>query len=967
MWASIKKVLALFFKWIKSIMPRNYPRVISTYGGITNQNITSSVISSGGPITLTQLNTWTSGNGNSAHIGWTSDSNTVFQANEESNSGFPNMVKISATSASSPSQAGGSKAGQYMWATAVGGTNFVVHSSSNNGDVIGFDANYNVLWHVSPFASSQPFNVSGTDVATDGTYVYLPYAGNNGGLLVLKASDGSQAALKQTGDAWNRCYTLRLTSFSSKTYCLITPGQAWPTTPVLPSGGIYIFDVTTPTSPTYVGKIFNGSWNNDYILNGNTLYLLVSSGTKNENTTTTIGGSATVGDTITLVFTNQYFFPTSTGTTLTVGTIVSGNVIKIHFNNIYWTNTGTEIDYTMQGTDTPSSVASSLTSLINASSALSTFSISATANGSLLTISQGGGQAGNTMINLEVSSTTLTWSASASYTVLSGDGLSQIATGLKSAINGSVLFTSQNISASSSGAVTTISQPGKPPGYYLTFAKSISGAGTETVTFSGDGNGANASRDTIQIWNISTPTSPVSGGTYTAPTQTGYAGGQTQYVDFTSITLNPAGTRLYAAYLSQNAGNGQTANAPAGWVIFDITGTNPVPLNSQTSDGTATGQLRGQWIPSNAAAINFWEQPGFLVSSPDGTKIAMSYWTLGVQFWSISGDIPTLGGVVATTGETKDAFIDNLNNAYIPVGDDLQVVNLSQLITNTDLGYGNGGIRPFKDNRYIAAQGLYSFVGSSVYDFTLGPSGFIYLSSLNTNDTINDFRYVSSSNLLYGAGNSGLHLWSVGVSPSYTLTEQTGFPFNGIGYELNGISAPFQGSDNNTYIAAVSIGNGVYIIQITGTGAPKLSFSDTSAFTRSTIYGNYGTNGPFATAEVARGYIYATCHRSGLSVYSITSGPTFTYIESFPYQCTWVELVNQDLLLINSYNGSYSTTPPDGIYIADIRTNQTSPTFYTGATTPLVGMNGWRKRYWSPYIVACGLGWATQYQINNYP
>jgi hypothetical protein len=713
-----------------------------------------------GPITITSVQTWVGANGNSAHIAWSDDSTYVVQANEESNSGFGNELLINAASASAPAVQAMAKFMQYDWPVAQSG-GVVAYVGPLNGWVTGTSIPaFAKRWQVWPYVGGNA--VGAGDLATDGTYVYVPNASNQGGLLVLNATDGSQAAAVYTPDAWGPSYTVRLTSFGGHRYCLVTAGSSSSTTPAAP-GGVYAFDITTPTAPSYAGKVFTPSYT-DWAVVGSKLYLLLNT-----------------------------------------------------------------------------------------------------------------------------------------------------------------------------------SAPG--------------------------GN-----RDTIQVWDISTLTAPVQvGSAYVAPAMNDptlfNTGGAYEYVNFQRVEVNAAGTRLYATYTSRSNTGIQTPNAPAGWVILslDANGENPTPLPSQVSGSGTTppNQLRGQWIVTNAG---LWAQPnttGDIRLSPDGTKVAVSYWTLGVAFWALSGDTVAQApsGFVPTTGEVKDNLPAANGAMYLPAGDDLQVVSSADLIVNAVLDYASGGFRPFANGLWVEPASLY---GSQtvVIDPSKGTTGFI-VTTLNTVSHANDARYDPGSNTLYTASPSGLRWFTVGAAPSYSLTEQPGSPFS-VGMELTGLSLPFTGPDGNTYIAALSIpGTTAFVIRLTGTGAPAIVMQDGQAFSRQTSYGNSGTNGPFATVEVVRNHLYFACHRSGVQIYPI--GSYSAPVATWPYQATWIDLVNQDLVVINSYNGSYSTTPPDGLYIADLRVDPVAPTFYAGATTPLDGSSGWRSRYIAPYVYKTGLGWTTQYQLQGYP
>ncbi len=732
---------------------------------------TPPTVPSGGVVSLSLLNSYVNGSGNAAHIAWSDDSSTLYEADEENNyinTIFGSFNKMSVPTAATAVIAAGSQSLQYVWAVAQKSGILVATSSYNQTVERRNPSTWAQVWQkTAGTGAGGTNNTSASDIVTDGTYVYVPYVdatGGNGGLQVLNASDGSQAALVRGPNPFGACYTLRLTTFNSHTYALysVSTKDAQFQTLTGAVAGVYVFDVTTPTSPTYTGKMFSATLT-DFEVNGSTLYTLENSGT------------------------------------------------------------------------------------------------------------------------------------------------------------------------------------------------------------------SSTSRDTINAYNIATILSPSKTGSFTAQATTGYSGGTTGYVYFMGCCLNGAGTRLYASYDNHplNSLAGQN-DAPAGWVIFDITGANPALITSPSQvDGS--GNLYGQVRLYNGG-VYFVDAngSGFIRLSPDGTKIAQSIWQGaggGVAFWSMSGDTATFGTIVAVTGETKDGIVDSSSNVYLPVGDNLQVYNSSNLIQNVDLDFCGGGFEPFKDGRYIVPQTQYGFK-CGVIDITLGPANFVYLADLGIGSRSNPIqaaRYNSGNNTLYTAANNGLYWYTVGAAPTYTLTLVNSFATS---TEFDGISLPFTGSDGNMYIGVISLVSGGFtgVVQLTGAGAPKYAMQDTSAFTRHGYGTQSGTNGPFAKVEVVGNYLYFGCHRSGVQIYAIAGNPpTFTLQGTIlPFNATWVEAsTDGKLLLINSYHGS-GGQPTDGLYIADLRTSATNPTISSSTTSPIVGGPGWRSRIWNSNanVWKGGLGGGGWYSIS---
>ena len=475
---------------------------------------------------------------------------------------------------------------------------------------------------------------------------------------------------------------------------------------------------------------------------------------------------------------------------------------------------------------------------------------------------------------------------------------------------------------------------------------------------------SSTARNQVKIYDITTLTAPSLLGTYTAPITTGYSGGNNNYIKFKSSALNAAATRLYVAYLCKPLnGTGNRQNAPSGWVVFDVSNTAAPALVTSPSQVDGSGNLFGNVIPiPGTTGWLYFEN--FIKLSPDETKIALSFNTMGVAIWSLSGDTATLGSQIATTGETKDGFVDASNNAYIPSGDDIQVYDLNNKTLNVIPNYA-GGFVPFKDSRYITIQGLYS-TSAGVLDFTLGAANFVYTASITHSQKFEGLRYDSASNTLYAGTSSGLFWFTVGAAPTYTLTQVNSI-LSGTA-EIDGVSLPFTAPNGNVYVAAIALAKGHnYIIQVTGSGSPQIVMDDPAAFTKTTTWGTHGTNGPFANVEVVGNYIYFGDHRSGVQIYQINSDSTFTYKGLLSFNATWVEAVGTSLLLINSYHGS-GGQPTDGLYIADLRTNPVTPTILTNAVTPIGNPGpGWRSKYYVPNIWQGGLGGGTLWQLNGGP
>ena len=151
------------------------------------------------------------------------------------------------------------------------------------------------------------------------------------------------------------------------------------------------------------------------------------------------------------------------------------------------------------------------------------------------------------------------------------------------------------------------------------------------------------------------PKNPKLLGRYTGPAQTNDKG-ESMPTGFGDMVLNASRTRLYVNYEYRQANF--RADLPAGFMIFDVSGGTPVLLQQQ------------DWpLPY------YREEPLSLALSPDGAVLAVSYWTLGVRLYRVTNDHVVPLGLVATTGEARDVYVDNTGLLHIFAVDSTQIMN----------------------------------------------------------------------------------------------------------------------------------------------------------------------------------------------------------------------------------------------------------------------------------------------------
>jgi hypothetical protein len=569
-------------------------------------------------------------------------------------------------------------------------------------------------------------------------------------------------------------------------------------------------------------------------------------------------------------------------------------------------------------------------------------------------------------------------------------------------------FTTSNNYFTDTGAVGTAGTPAAtattaPGGLYIfdvttptspTYVGKIAGdagsfAVSGSIVFRTQFSSVSMASDTFEGWSISTPSAPThSFGTLTVPGEN-VAGTGFEAYGFGTIDINAGATRLFSGYSASKYGNGQpTINAPAGWVILDITGANPAILASQ-SDGS--GHPRGQSV---SLGVNYMSM-GTLRLSPDGTKVAVSAFNFGVVFWSLSGDTATLASQFPTSGECKDVQTDTNGNFYIPSEQAFYEFTRTGVAGGFlwEVQSSYGGFVPFKDGRFLVPGLLNN--GARVYDFSGGPgSNIIYNTGLNIGRAF-DIAYDPATQLLYASqagGGPSFQVLTVGSAPSYPLTgigDNSGDAATQ-GHDFRGICAPFT-VGAYTLVAQIGQDLGLAVWDVTGNQGGATS-TPTRLYLESV---GFGGNGRFMHAVYARGYIYAACNSSfptpaiptyaknqgdgGLRVYQVTAGtpPTITFVANYHLNGTWIDVLNNpktgtpDFLIFNSYSGGAGDgNVLDGVYVMDIRTTPNDPQLIIPATRGLPGYgNGWRTRVIHGSILKVDLGGLEVFtlQVPGYP
>jgi RHS repeat-associated protein len=293
------------------------------------------------------------------------------------------------------------------------------------------------------------------------------------------------------------------------------------------------------------------------------------------------------------------------------GTVTTGNTITLTVTNSALTGGSEAVTYTVVAGDTLSSIAANLASAVTRDSALQAAGINAAANGSVLSVKSvspnvtsyagstsggatetvtvdftanfvesvviGGTKTTGNIVTVNVIDPALTGGKVAiTYTVLSGDTLASIATGLKNAINANSSLTSLGVSATVAGQVVTIRSAS---GNATTYTQSTSTGATETLTLSVNKNGnqtaaITGTKTTSDVLTLTVYDAGLSGGK-TAITYT-VAAGDTLSTIASGLAANvTANTTLQAI--------GVSATSSSGLVIMQSNSINQTTYRATTS------------------------------------------------------------------------------------------------------------------------------------------------------------------------------------------------------------------------------------------------------------------------------------------------------------------------------------------------------------------------------------------------
>jgi hypothetical protein len=397
---------------------------------------------------------------------------------------------------------------------------------------------------------------------------------------------------------------------------------------------------------------------------------------------------------------------------------------------------------------------------------------------------------------------------------------------------------------------------------------------------------------TLQAWDVSSPASPILLGSWTAPVVSG-PGGTLVRDNLGNMTANPTGTRLYIVYnpVTASAGN-QVLDWPAGFMIFDVSGTTPQLLTQQS------------W-PANKP---YYEQPLAVSLSPDASTLAVSYWAFGVRLYGVANDTVTPLGTVATTGEAHDVYVDD-GIIYVFAHDDIQILDPATGAHIQDIPIVgmvvDGGWAPFLAGIILP--------GPAPSVLRIATGGIVYQQTLPGFPTFTWSVRWDGGNYLYSGTEDGtIYVTQVALTSTYAYTStpvsSVRIPrADGTYGEAPLLAMGLQG----TTLWALGPTVGVVAVDVSIPSAPRIIYHDNFTF---------DVNGNHAGMVVAQNRVYAGAGSIGLRIYNPSN---FTLTGTIPgYNVNFLDTIGNTFLVLSNY---WYAAHPDGVYLFNIVANPDAP------------------------------------------
>jgi hypothetical protein len=425
----------------------------------------------------------------------------------------------------------------------------------------------------------------------------------------------------------------------------------------------------------------------------------------------------------------------------------------------------------------------------------------------------------------------------------------------------------------------------------------------------------------LETWDVSRPSQPRLLGSYDPPAE----GRGDIRVLFGDMAVNGAGTRLYVAYRHGRypprccAG----AQAPAGVMIFDVTGPTPRLL------------AQNDWKIEREARV----VPSAVALSPDGRTLAVAYWRFGVRFFGVTDDKLTDLGRVATTGEGHDVYVDQRGILYVFANDDLQIIDpetgrhLNDILLPDE---GDGGWRPFRDGTIIVR----SWGGGEVF---LLRDGAVQMSERLRGVSTGIEDNVYDDPFLYSVGDNGdLIVRRVTASGDHEYTADVVGKTQVAPPEQRGQGGPIliAMAKSGSNIWALGPNEGVVQFDVSRPEDPRIVAQDRFVF---------HPNGLHAGLAVVRGRVYAGAGNQGVIIYDAATLRRTGHIDGL--SADFLDTIGSDYLVVANY---WRPKLPEGVYVYDLRGNPDAPSFVDRYPKPN-GAPNFRVRVFGHRIYRVGL------------
>lgn len=406
--------------------------------------------------------------------------------------------------------------------------------------------------------------------------------------------------------------------------------------------------------------------------------------------------------------------------------------------------------------------------------------------------------------------------------------------------------------------------------------------------------------DKIEAWNVVDPAHPSRLGSWQAPLEMEGSGrGRPLQLQVGSLAVNRTGTRLYATYSHRVAGarGGGEENAPAGFMIFDVTGSAPSPI------------ARQDW----AVDGSHWVMPTVVAVSPDGNTVAVSYWRFGVRLFRVAGDRITDLGTQGTTGEAHDVYVDSKGLLYVFANDDVQVIDPRTGAHVRDVpvfGIGDGGWKPFRDGNVVLRGSAPTVV--ALHDGMVEVKQTLARVPGYAWDNVFDDPY-----LYTGTQNGSLVVQKIDAAGDGRYTARVVGAASAP--EVEGVPAG-RGGPGRAFMAVAKQGHlvwalgpnmGLVAFDVSVPEAPHVVFQDPFRF---------GQNGGHVGLVAVRGRVYAGAGNAGIIIYDAR---TFKRTGSIGgLNVDFLDTIGDEFLVVANY---WYPRLPEGVYVYDLRVNPDAP------------------------------------------